>query len=228
MSELKPEQPVGEEDIDIDVDDVSIISENELSDGEELGEDDETIESGIPDYTDDGNGDIEGYEIDIPNIYDNGLDEEGTIELDGGGGEFDDDNDNDNSDDDFEQDLKKFENIEKQSYIENYHQNMVEHNEEEVKALLTVVRDKNNNIIDNLHKTLPVLSKYEKSRILGIRASQINNGAQILVKQNIKTFDGYLIAQQELEERKIPFIIKRPLPMGGGCEYWKLDDLEIV
>ena len=52
--------------------------------------------------------------------------------------------------------------------------------------------------------------------------------AQILVKPKIKTFDGYLIAQQELEERKIPFIIKRPLPMGGGCEYWKLNDLEIV
>jgi len=218
MSELKPEQPVEEEDIDIDG---SIISETELSGGEFDEEDDDEAELSGGDEGD------EGYEIDGQHNDDNGPDEEcTTIEIDGGGGEFDDDNDN--SDDEFEQDLKKFENIEKQSYIENYHQNMVEHNEEEVKALLTVVRDKNNNIIDNLHKTLPVLSKYEKSRILGIRASQINNGAQILVKQKIKTFDGYLIAQQELEEKKIPFIIKRPLPMGGGCEYWKLDDLEIV
>ena len=219
VGDLKPKQQIGEEDIDID--EVSIGSENELlSDDEEIDEDD-TIESGVPDDTD--YGDIGGDEVDD----DNGPDEEGKIELCGGGGdEFNDDNDN--SDDEFEQDLKKFENMEKQSYIDNFHQNMIEHNEEEVKALLTVVRDKNNNIIDNLHKTLPILSKYEKSRILGIRASQINNGAQILVKQKIKTFDGYLIAQQELEEKKIPFIIKRPLPMGGGCEYWKLDDLEIV
>jgi len=220
MSDLKPEQTVGKE--DLDVDDGSIISENELSEVDELDDDDDddTVESGVPDYNDDIEGD------DFQNIDENGLGEEGKIELINVGDNIDEDDNID--DDEFEQDLKKFENIEKQSYIANYHQNLVEHNEEEVKALSNVVRDKNNNIIDNLHKTLPILTKYEKSRVLGIRASQINNGAQILVKQKIKTFDGYLIAQQELDEKKIPFILKRPLPMGGGCEYWKLDDLEIV
>ena len=220
MSNKKTEQTVGEEELEVDIDDGSIISEVELSDGvEELGEDDESIESAIPDDNENDEFEIEGYDAD------DGLDGEGKEELlNNNDTEYDDDI----SDDEIEQDLKKFENIEKQSYINNFHQNMVEHNEEEIKALSTVIRDKNNNIIDNLHKTLPILSKYEKSRILGIRASQINNGAQILVKPKIKTFDGYLIAQQELEERKIPFIIKRPLPMGGGCEYWKLNDLEIV
>ena len=218
MSDLKPVvQPVGEEeDIDIDADDDTNVSDIDLFDGEELGEDDETTE---PEY-----GDVEGDEIDLENI-DDGIDEEDKLEL---LNENDTEYDDNSDDDDLEQDLNKFENMEKQSYIENFHQHMIEHNDDEVKALLTVVRDKHNNIIDNLHRTVPILSKYEKSRILGIRASQINNGAQILVKQKIKTFDGYLIAQQELEERKIPFIIKRPLPMGGGCEYWKLDDLEIV
>jgi len=28
-------------------------------------------------------------------------------------------------------------------------------------------------------------------------------------------------------ERKIPFIIRRPIP-GGGSEYWKLSDLDII
>jgi DNA-directed RNA polymerases I, II, and III subunit RPABC2 len=220
MSNKKTEQTVGEEELEVDIDDGSIISEVELSDGvEELGEDDESIESAIPDDNENDEFEIEGYDAD------DGLDGEGKDEL---LNDNDTEYDDDISDDEIEQDLKKFENIEKQSYINNFHQNMVEHNEEEIKALSTVIRDKNNNIIDNLHKTLPILSKYEKSRILGIRASQINNGAQILVKPKIKTFDGYLIAQQELEERKIPFIIKRPLPMGGGCEYWKLNDLEIV
>lgn len=221
MSNKKTEQTVGEEELEVDIDDGSIISEVELSDGvEELGEDDESIESVvIPDDNENDEFEIEGYDAD------DGLDGEGKLEL---LNDNDTEYDDDISDDELEQDLKKFENIEKQSYINNFHQNMVEHNEEEIKALSTVIRDKNNNIIDNLHKTLPILSKYEKSRILGIRASQINNGAQILVKPKIKTFDGYLIAQQELEERKIPFIIKRPLPMGGGCEYWKLNDLEIV
>lgn len=221
MSNKKTEQTVGEEELEVDIDDGSIISEVELSDGvEELGEDDESIESVvIPDDNENDEFEIEGYDAD------DGLDGEGKDEL---LNDNDTEYDDDISDDEIEQDLKKFENIEKQSYINNFHQNMVEHNEEEIKALSTVIRDKNNNVIDNLHKTLPILSKYEKSRILGIRASQINNGAQILVKPKIKTFDGYLIAQQELEEGKIPFIIKRPLPMGGGCEYWKLNDLEIV
>ena len=39
--------------------------------------------------------------------------------------------------------------------------------------------------------------------------------------------DGYLIALKEFEEKKTPFIIKRPLP-NGGCEYWKLSDLEVL
>jgi hypothetical protein len=39
--------------------------------------------------------------------------------------------------------------------------------------------------------------------------------------------DGYIIAELELREKKIPFIIRRPIP-GGGCEYWSIRDLEIV
>jgi len=36
-----------------------------------------------------------------------------------------------------------------------------------------------------------------------------------------------LIALDELEQKMIPFIVKRPMPM-GGCEYWRLRDLEIL
>ena len=39
--------------------------------------------------------------------------------------------------------------------------------------------------------------------------------------------DGYLIALMEYEEKKIPMILRRPLP-NGGCEYWKLQDLELI
>ena len=31
----------------------------------------------------------------------------------------------------------------------------------------------------------------------------------------------------ELKERKLPFIIRRPLP-SGGSEYWKVEDLELL
>jgi len=30
-----------------------------------------------------------------------------------------------------------------------------------------------------------------------------------------------------LKEKKIPFVIKRPIP-SGGCEYWNLKDLEVI
>ena len=35
------------------------------------------------------------------------------------------------------------------------------------------------------------------------------------------------LPNKELEEKKIPFIIRRPLP-NGGSEYWNVSDLELL
>ena len=94
-------------------------------------------------------------------------------------------------------------------------------------VFLRVQRNKDNIIVDDLHKTIPMLTKYEKTRILGQRAKQINDGATPFVKIPENVIDGYLIAIRELEEKKIPFIIRRPLP-NRGSEYWMVEDLEIV
>ena len=87
-----------------------------------------------------------------------------------------------------------------------------------------IVRDKNGNIIDPLHKTLPFITCYEKEKarvlVLGERARQINNGSKPLVKIEESVIDGYLIALKEFEERKMPFILQRPLP-NGVSEYCK-------
>ena len=109
----------------------------------------------------------------------------------------------------------------------DFHPECVLHNYEEISAMTNVVRDKNNVIIDPLHKTIPFLTKYEKARILGQRAKQINSGATPFVKVPENVIDGYLIAELELAEKRIPFIIRRPLP-NGGSEYWNIKDLEIV
>jgi DNA-directed RNA polymerase I, II, and III subunit RPABC2 len=90
-----------------------------------------------------------------------------------------------------------------------------------------VVRDERGVVIDPLHRTLPFLSKYERTRILGERAKQINDGAKPFVKTDPSVIDGYLIALKELEEKKLPFIIRRPLN-NGASEYWKLRDLEFL
>jgi DNA-directed RNA polymerase I, II, and III subunit RPABC2 len=132
-------------------------------------------------------------------------------------------------DDDEDEDDEIFDKIDhsRDSIIQNHHPELKTLNYEEIETLYVVVRDNKGIIIDPLHKTLPILSRYEKARILGERAEQINSGAQPFIEIETSMIDGYLIAMKELEQKKIPFIIQRPLP-NGGCEYWRLSDLEII
>ena len=134
------------------------------------------------------------------------------------------DEDDDVNDPDY---FKKFDENIKHNIISEYHHEMIQHNYQEVEILSNVIRNKNGTIVDPFHKTLAFLTKYEKARILGERARQINAGATPFIQVDNFMIDGYLIALKELEEKKIPFIIKRPLP-NGGCEYWKLKDLEFI
>lgn len=123
--------------------------------------------------------------------------------------------------------LQKFDTDIRENFIEKHHPESKNHNFEEVKHLSRVVRNEKGIIIDNLHKTLPFLTKYEMARILGQRAKQLNSGAKSFVKIPPNVIDGYEIAKLELEEKKIPFIIKRPIP-DGTCEYWNVSDLEVL
>ena len=133
---------------------------------------------------------------------------------------------NDDSDDDTNY-LRKFETEMHENYIASCHQEMLHLNNSEVNALARVVRNTDGAIIDVMHKTMPFLTKYEKTRILGQRAKQLNQGAQPMVPVDKKIIDGYLIAQLELQQKALPFIIRRPLP-GGKSEYWRVSDLEII
>jgi DNA-directed RNA polymerase I, II, and III subunit RPABC2 len=138
------------------------------------------------------------------------------------------DDDDEEDDEDVEENyLQKFdENIQK-NIISEFHPELHSHNSDEIEILSKVVRNENGVVIDPLHKTLPFITRYEKARILGERAKQLNAGAKPMVEVDINVIDGYLIALKEFEEKKIPFIIKRPLP-NGGIEYWKFKDLEVL
>jgi len=126
-----------------------------------------------------------------------------------------------------EENLQKFDIEKRKDYINNYHPECFTSNAAEIELLCKVERNSDNIIIDDNHKTTPILTKYEKTRILGQRAKQINSGHQPLVEVPPNMFDGYLIANLELKEKEIPIIIRRPLP-GGKSEYWKLKDLEVL
>ena len=68
------------------------------------------------------------------------------------------------------------------------------------------------------------LTKYERVRIIGIRAKQIMTGANILLR-GIENKTPSEIAELELKHNMVPFKIKRRLP-NGRYEVWKLSELE--
>ncbi len=139
------------------------------------------------------------------------------------------DDDYDDYDDDEDPDVyfQKFDEEINRNYLLEQHPTEFNKNYDEIETLCNIIRDENNNIIDPLHKTLPYLSKYERTRVLGQRAKQINSGAKPFVPVPDSIIDGFIIAEMELVQKRIPFIIQRPLH-GGACEYWKLRDLEIL
>ena len=131
--------------------------------------------------------------------------------------EENDDNDNEYSNDNFlsdEEDVTELniEDDDKESKTEDF-------------KLLTY-----KNVIENIEKkpktTMPILTKFERARIMGARLQQLAYGAKPCVDTTgLKSIQE--IVQKELEERKILFIIRRNLP-NGTYEDWKLEEFLTV
>jgi DNA-directed RNA polymerase I, II, and III subunit RPABC2 len=134
-----------------------------------------------------------------------------------------------NDDEPIEDYLQKINNDVESNIISNFHQELKQHNNEEIELLLKITRNKDGDIVDDLHKTIQMMTKYERCRILSERTVQLNSGAQtFLDNDEIKDImDNSLIAIKELNAKKIPFIIKRTLP-DGHSEYWNSCDLELI
>jgi len=209
-NEVKKEEPEKIYNSDVDDDDIEVA-------GEDSEVDESDIDSEYSDKDDDNNLDVS--KIDITKMPNENSDNE-----------YDDNENDDSEDDDSEDDdeyLQKFNKDMRNDLISNFHPEAKSNNYEEIKQLAKVIRNKNGIIVDELHKTIPMLTKYEKTRILGQRAKQIETGAMTLVQVPPNIIDSYLIAKLELEQNKIPFIIRRPLP-NGGMEYWYVSDLDNI
>jgi DNA-directed RNA polymerase I, II, and III subunit RPABC2 len=80
---------------------------------------------------------------------------------------------------------------------------------------------------DAVHRSQPFLTVYERTKILGFRANQLSQGARPFVDVPEYVTKPIEIAHLELEQRRLPFIVKRPMP-DGSFEYWRLSDLIVI
>lgn len=80
---------------------------------------------------------------------------------------------------------------------------------------------------DSNHRTYPFLTNFERTKIIGLRANQISKGSVPFITVPKHITDVKDIARIELDQKRLPFIIKRPLP-DGTYEYWRLVDLLIL
>ncbi|MCJ1292342.1 DNA-directed RNA polymerases I II and III subunit RPABC2 [Xylographa carneopallida] len=78
-------------------------------------------------------------------------------------------------------------------------------------------------IAENKRSTTPYMTKYERARVLGTRALQISMNAPVLVDLEGET-DPLQIAIKELQEKKIPLVVRRYLP-DGWYEDWTCEEL---
>lgn len=207
-----------EEVIDKNLSDDELLSENsslasdiELEDDEKNNDNEEEIDS----VNDSENEDSENEKENIirSTYLDESEDEEDLIEED----------EIEISDD--EENLQKLEEYFVASDLEKMHPEIKSVNFDEVSALTRITKDQYGKIIDPLHTTIPFITKYEKARIIGARSEQIDRGAPIYVDVESHIINARTIAQLEFDEKKIPFIIARPLP-NKSVEYWKVSDLE--
>ena len=224
---VQTEEQSDDEDVDVDVD----VDDEGGEEGEEEGEeeDEEDDEEGEEEGEEDGEGeDEETKKTDEETKKKSKKGKKKALTLSST-------NTNYNVDNELFTEYQEFEKIDenlKNSYIKSYHPELIHKNYDEMMKLTFLKRNDDGIINDPLHKTLPFLTKYEKTKIIGLRVKQLNSGSRpfINIKDIFKTnivYDTNLIAERELSLKKIPFIIARPITH-NHTEYWNLKDIELI
>ena len=100
----------------------------------------------------------------------------------------------------------------------------------ETESLTTEYHDDYRNLLANYdpikNKSAPEMTKYELALVIGKRATQIANGAIPLIDVPARMYKVDDIAEEELRQKKTPFIIRRDLG-NNKYEYWKVKDMKI-
>ena len=70
------------------------------------------------------------------------------------------------------------------------------------------------------------MTKYEYTKVLGMRAQQITMGAEPLIKISNDMKSAIEVAEEELRQRKTPYIIARKINK-KKTDFWKIEDMII-
>ena len=71
----------------------------------------------------------------------------------------------------------------------------------------------------------PMLTRFEKARIMGARALQLSLGAPVFIEIPKNATTSLEIAMEELKQRVIPIVIRRTLP-NGDYQHLPIDQFE--
>lgn len=86
------------------------------------------------------------------------------------------------------------------------------------------------NLDKSTYRSLPIMTKYELNQVIGLRTMHLARGAMPFVETSgevERNMSLRAIALRELKEKKLPYIVKRPMP-NGKPEYWGVDELSLV
>ncbi len=100
------------------------------------------------------------------------------------------------------------------------------YDEKDTKPFLSTIEEITHQATKN-RRTLPILSKYEKAKIIGIRAQQISMGSYIYL-DNLETLSNPLdVAKEELRQKRTPLLIRRNIVGKKGIvfEDWRIEEL---
>lgn len=103
--------------------------------------------------------------------------------------------------------------------ISNKHKNTLN-----LDSKIVAFNDTYSNYYNQNKITKPFLTKYEKAKILGVRSQMLSNGSKPMIFVDKNITDTLDIARLELEQKKIPLLIRRYLP-NKEFEDWRLEEL---
>jgi DNA-directed RNA polymerase I, II, and III subunit RPABC2 len=101
-----------------------------------------------------------------------------------------------------------------EDYIQRVHPEAILPDSRELRAILGNP--------DTKRRSRPILSKYEATTIVGMRAQQIAKGSSPFIDTD--EMDPIEIATKELRAKLIPVIVRRIMP-DNESEYWRLSEL---